>query len=190
MDVTSEVAKTDLDFLVDIFLSIPEYIKIYDEVHDSLSKMVLHHRRTILTKLSRGLASLLSQLDTQGKMTCNELNTAVGYENNTVKHLTKKKGPSPESMSDHLYALRSAAYVICLSLMTACDSSEDWLEQAILRSAEVLSAVESVDSASKSHASRMFITTVFPTYVVAIWSPSEKYRALALNRLQHSTPIL
>ncbi|KAF8860838.1 hypothetical protein BDZ45DRAFT_800523 [Acephala macrosclerotiorum] len=188
--ITPEHTMTELDILVDVFLSIPGYIKMHDELYGGLSKVLPHYTRTAILKLTRGVASLLSQLNTETKFCLDDLDSTVGDENRSPQKLLFRKRPSFESMSEHLSALRNAAYVICLSLMAEHDHTGNWLEQAISRSAEVLSAVDSVDSASKSHASRMFITTVFPTYVVAIWSPSEKYRALATNRLQHSTPVL
>ena len=163
---------------------------MYDKLYGSPSEVILQCRGTTLSKLTRGLASLLLELDNYSQIRCDDLYTTFEYEGSSKQESHRKKQDSSESMSNHLYALRSAAYVICYSLLGDCEHSRDWLEQAILSSAEVLSAVESVDSASKSHASRMFITTVFPTYVIAMWSPSEKYRALATNRLQHSAPLL
>lgn len=171
-EVTPDNRKTQLDILLDIFFSLSSYITL----QEGLGRLYTPEKEAVREILSSGLASLLLELNSQPQDSAQDL----------MRDTTTFMDADP--LPGCLRAMRSAAYIILLGLKHSTHDQaivDDCEGQALAYSADILKAVDSIDTVTQSHSSRIFVTTVFPLEVVATWSPSPLYRSRAKVRLQY-----
>lgn len=168
--------KLQLDNLVDVVLSIPEYISRAESMIYKPSTFDLQESQQILWD---GLSVLILDLDTQFQNDVEPpppLQTDVllpGHD--SITQLISYKDP----FTGCLAAIRHAAYLICFSLLGTANQ-----DQAFHHSDAVLLAVGHVDTCSESPASSLFLTTVFALNVVSVWSPSSLHQEYATTKLE------
>jgi hypothetical protein len=178
--------KTQLDNLVDVVLSIPEYILLADSMIYMTSTFDLQES---LQKLWVGLSALISNLDNQVQndeellaRTHNTSTPALLTDDCIAKQLSYSQ---LDPFKGCLAAIRHAAYLICFSLLASTDTaSTDNQDKAFHHSEAALNAVGDVDTSQKSPASSLFLTTVFALNVVSVWSPSPTHQEYSLRKLE------
>lgn len=178
--LTPLTSKTPLDLLVDVIFGLSTCISLHDKMQVFLT--VQEHQVAAAT-LKGNLTSLLSDLDAQAK-DCDSLFTRSSLAaGNSQDFFPSLEIYQPDTLPWCLRAMHSAAHVILHSLMQSIDPSEECQDQAIVHSAGVASAVDSIDRCTGSRASKIFVSTVFSLAVVAAWSPSFVHRSEARKRL-------
>ncbi|TVY92705.1 hypothetical protein LAWI1_G002875, partial [Lachnellula willkommii] len=168
--------KMQLDNLVDVVLSIPEYISRAESMTYMPSTFDLQESQQSLWD---GLSALILDLNTQVQNDAEPLPplpTDVLLPNHdSITQLISYSDP----LAGCLAAIRHAAYLICFSLLGTGNQ-----EQAFHHSEAVLLAVGHVDTCSESPASSLFLTTVFALNVVSVWSPSSLHQEYATTKLE------
>jgi hypothetical protein len=188
MSVPFLTPKTRLDKLVDVLLSLPEYVILAESMLDT--RCVLDCQESI-HKLQANLSTLISTLDNENQ---ND-GTRAQYQSSLAILSQEYRTPQPVSSSDSysgsLVVICHAAYLICFSLLarlaTEVRASSGYQTHAIFHSGAALGAADYVDICSQSPASSLYISTVFSLKVVVEWSPSQLHREYALKKLENST---
>lgn len=174
MSFIPDARKTALDILVDILLRLPECV----EALEVLQLMPPgYEKRLARQKLRHETVALLKALDSYSLAYCE---ASDSQQNSPAQNDTGD--PLPQC----LVALQKAAYLVITRLLDSELSDKDSYQHAdemMSHSAGVLEAVSLVNDRTKGHASRIFVTTVFPLEVVARWSPSNAHSAWARDYL-------
>jgi hypothetical protein len=162
--------RSQLDELVDVVLSIPEYIFLADGMVHMTSTFDLEEP---LHKFRAGLSILISQLDNHDQIT-----EEIFYESYSLQPVLYS-----DRRSGCLAAIRHAAYLVCFSLLAMSSTeSEGNLDKAAQHSEAVLRTVEYVDTCAPSAAGSLYMSTAFSLDVLLEWSPSPIDKAYALQR--------
>lgn len=175
MSLIPDERKTALDILVDILLRIPECVE-YREVLWLMPPG--YEKRVARQKLYSETVALLKALDTY---------SLAHYGTSGSKSSRLAQNNTDDPLPQCLVALQEAAYLVITSLLDgecASDSESHQHSDGIMsHSAGVLEVVSLVDGCTNGHASRIFVTTVFPLEVVARWSPAVAHRTWARDYL-------
>lgn len=175
MSLIPDVRKTALDILVDILLRIPERVEHREAV---FSMPLGNERRIAREKLHSETVALLKALDSY----------SLAYSGASgIKRSSPAQDNTGDPLPQCLEALKEAAYLVITSLLDGEFASDSECYQhadgMMSHSAGVLEAVSLVDDCTEGHASRIFVTTVFPLEVVARWSPSVAHQIWARDYL-------
>ena len=180
-----KTSKGQLDKLIDVVLSISEYVLVADAMTGATSTC---QSKDSLWNFRAGINDLVASLDRLVQNDENEpltqavLSPPVIFD--SVSNVNQEL--YSDSFSGCLAAIRHAAYLICFSLLASVDAMTSRNQSLANDHSElVLRAVDYVDLCSQSPVSSLYMTTVFSLNVVSNWSPSPAHRGYALRKLEN-----